>query len=420
MSLRSEALRLFCSGGGDPPPLRLVFWDHESVDLAPSPKVTVELRSPRLLRPLIGGDFGALAKAYIEGEIVVHGSVEDILQTGVALAALIEAAAAPRALLRLMMALARIGSGRMDASHARYQYDAADEFYRLWLDKRMVYSCAYFRSGAEDIDTAQEQKLDHICRKLLLKPGERLLDIGCGWGGLLRWASQRRGVSGLGVTLSERQYRYARALAGNDVEIRLQDYRDVKEAPFDKIVSIDVYEHVGSRHLAAYFQKVSALLRPGGAFLNQGMVAKDSSREARASRGGQLDKYLFPGGALAPLSRVIFEAAGAGLEVVDVEDLRPHYIRTLESWSRRLEAREEEAIRTAGLERYRIWRVYLAGMAEAFERGSLSVAQLLIYKPTASRSGYRPWTRDYQYDGDLDPPAPGAARMSPQAPEAPA
>jgi cyclopropane-fatty-acyl-phospholipid synthase len=420
MSLRSEALRLLCSGGGEPPPLRLVFWDGESVDLASSPKVTVELRSPRLMRPLIAGDFGGLAKAYIDGDIVVHGSVENILRTGAALAEHIEAAAAPRVLMRLMTALARIGPARMDASHARYQYDAADEFYRLWLDERMIYSCAYFRSGAEDIHTAQEQKLEHICRKLLLQPGERLLDIGCGWGGLLRWASQRRRVTGLGVTLSERQFRYARDLAGDGVEIRLQDYRDVKEAPFDKIVSIDVYEHVGARNLAAYFQKVAGLLRPGGAFLNQGMVARDSSREVRPSRDGQLDKYLFPGGALAPLSRVIAEAAGAGLEVVDVEDLRPHYMRTLESWSRRLEAREDEAIEAAGLERYRIWRVYLAGMAEAFERGSLSVAQLLIYKPTAARYGYRPWTRAYQYDGDMNPPSPGVAVAGAPPPQEPA
>ncbi|QGM46914.1 SAM-dependent methyltransferase [Methylocystis heyeri] len=421
MSLRSETLRYLCSRGGRPPSLRLVFRDGEAVDFVPSPQVTVFLRSPKLLRALIGGDFGALADAYIQGEIVVDGSVEEILQAGVVLAERLESAPVLQVLTRFMAMLARIGSTGVDASHVRYQYDASNDFYRLWLDERMIYSCAYFRSGSEDIDTAQEQKLEHICRKLLLRPGDRLLDIGCGWGGLLRWAAQRRGAVGLGVTLSEPQSRYARErLVDDDIEIRLQDYRDVEEAAFDKIVSVDVYEHVGSRNLPAHFQKASDLLRPGGVFLNQGMVARDSSREARPAPGGRIDKYLFPGGALAPLSRVVSEASGAGFEVVDVEDLRPHYIRTLERWSRRLEAREQEAIEAAGVERYRIWKVYLAAMAAAFERGSLSVAQLLLYKPVKNGWGRRPWTRDYQYDGDADPPSPGASVKSRVEPENPA
>jgi cyclopropane-fatty-acyl-phospholipid synthase len=421
MSLRSETLRYLCSRGGRPPPLRLVFWDGEAVDFVPSPKVTVFLRTPKLSRALIGGDFGALADAYVKGEIAVDGSIEEILEAGVVLAERLESAPALQFLMRFMAPLARGGSTGVDASHIRYQYDASNDFYRLWLDQRMIYSCAYFRSGDEDIDTAQEQKLEHICRKLLLRPGDRLLDIGCGWGGLLRWAAQRRGATGLGVTLSERQSRYARErLLGDNVEIRLQDYRELQEVVFDKIVSVDVYEHVGSRNLPAYFQKACDLLRPGGVFLNQGMVARDCSPEARPASGGRIDKYLFPRGALAPLSRVVSEAAGAGFEVVDVEDLRPHYIRTLERWSRRLESREQEAIKAAGAERYRIWRVYLAAMAAAFERGSLSVAQLLLYKPAKNGWGRRPWTRDYQYDGDADPPSPGASAKSAMAPESPA
>jgi cyclopropane-fatty-acyl-phospholipid synthase len=247
MSLRSERLRYLCSRGGRPPPLRLVFWDGEVVDFVSSPKVTVFLRTSKLSKALIGGDFGALADAYVNGEIAVDGSVEDILEAGVVLAGRLESSPALQFLMRFMATLARRGSTGVDASHIRYRYDASNEFYRLWLDERMIYSCAYFRSGDEDIDTAQEQKLEHICRKLLLRPGDRPLDIGCGWGGLLRWAAQRRGATGLGVTLSERQSRYARErLSGDTVEIRLQDYRELQEAALVRSPSASLHGSSGS------------------------------------------------------------------------------------------------------------------------------------------------------------------------------
>jgi cyclopropane-fatty-acyl-phospholipid synthase len=401
MSFRRETLRFLCSRlapAAELPPLRLVFWDGESFDVAPQPKVTMTLGSPRLLGALIRGDFNELAKAYLGGDIAVEGPIDEVAQTGIALAERLDRSPTLRG-LRRVAAMLRLGRRRPDDdSLTRYRYDASNEFYRLWLDERMIYSCAYFRSGTEDIDTAQAQKLEHICRKLLLQPGERLLDVGCGWGGLLQWAAERRRVSGLGVTLSERQWFYARErLADKRIEIRLQSYRDLREAGFDKVVSVDMYEHVGSRNLPAYFQKMAGLLRPGGAFLNQGIVTVDLGGAQGAGRRDFLETYLFPGGAVSPLSRVILEIADAGLEVLDVEDLRPHYVRTLASWSERLEAHREEAIRTGGLERYRLWRLYLAGMAQAFERGWLSVVQILAYKPGEKGLAPRPWTRDYQY-----------------------
>lgn len=406
MSLRRETLRLLSSRlAADPPALRIVFWDGESFDFAPAPKITITLGAPRLLGALLRGNFSDLAKAYIGGELIVDGPIREVVRTGVALAERLEKSPAFSSLGRLAGGFA-FRSRHADASYVRRHYDVSNAFYRLWLDERMIYSCAYFHTGTEDIDAAQAQKLEHICRKLLLKPGERLLDIGCGWGGLLQWAAQRHHVAGLGVTLSERQYDEARArLAGSDVEIKLQDYRDVREATFDKIASVGMYEHVGSRNLPSYFQKVASLLRPGGAFLNQGIVATRISGEAQGPAGGGfIEKYVFPGGAVCHLSRMIAEAAKAGLEVVDVEDLRPHYVCTLDNWSRRLEARREEAITAAGAERYRIWRVYLAGMAEAFDRGWLSVVQLLAYKPAEAGFAIRPWTRNYQYSGDMAPP----------------
>ena len=384
MSLRRETLQFLCSRlASDPLSLRIIFWDGDSFDFTPDPKVAITLRSPQLLKALLCGNFDELARAYIGGDIIVDGPIEEVVHTGIALAERLERTPALHYLTRLPAIIRRRRSRSAETSNVRYHYDASNEFYRLWLDKRMIYSCAYFRTGAEDIDTAQAQKLEHICRKLLLKPGERLLDIGCGWGGLLHWAAQQHQVTGLGVTLSERQYDYAcKWLADGNIEIRLQDYRDISEVVLDKIVSIGMYEHVGTPKLSGYFQKIASLLRPGGAFLIQGIVTP--------AGGGFIDKYVFPGGAVSHLSRVIFEIAAAGLEVVDVEDLRPHYALTLTHWSRRLEARSEEAIQSAGAERYRIWRVYLAGMAEAFDRGWLSVAQVLAYKPTKDGLACRP------------------------------
>jgi cyclopropane-fatty-acyl-phospholipid synthase len=218
-----------------------------------------------------------------------------------------------------------------------------------------------FGPDLEDIHAAQRQKLDHICRKLMLKPGERLLDLGCGWGGLLVWAAKNYGVSGVGITLSERQYLDARNLVaacglGERIEIRWQDYRDVgEESRFDKIVSVGMYKHVGLQNLPLYFATVAKLLRPGGGFLNHGIVATDPEGRSRGPAGGEFtDRYVFPGGAVPHLSRVLVELSRARLEFADAEDLRPHYALTLQHWSRRLEACRDDAIRAAGPQAWRI------------------------------------------------------------------
>ena len=249
-----------------------------------------------------------------------------------------------------------------------------------------------YRAGAQ---------LDHICRKLRLAPGETLLDIGCGWGGLLRWAARHYGVRGVGVTLSHEQHEHARhqadaeGLAGQ-IEFRLQDYREIPgEALFDKVVSVGMYEHVGLANLPRYFDVVARLLKPGGAFLNHGISAGDPDGQAQGPPGGEfIDRFVFPGGELPHVSRALYLASKAGLEVV-VEDLRLPL--TLLAWVRRLEARRDEAIRAAGIERFRIWRMYMAGMAVAFDRGWLTVGQMLAYKPGAANMAFRPYTRAHQY-----------------------
>jgi cyclopropane-fatty-acyl-phospholipid synthase len=410
VSIRNRALAFLRSRLGDQPPaLRLVFWDGESFDFAPAPAVTIKLRSPRVLKALVRGNFSYLGDAYVAGDITADGTIEDIIETGITLAERLGKSPLLGRLYRFSQFIPRWRSRREEAANISYHYDVSNDFYQLWLDDNMVYSCAYFRTGSEDIHAAQRQKLDHICRKLLLKPGERLLDVGCGWGGLLRWAASRYGVNGVGITLSERQHAYARAWLAAErlddrIEIRLQNYRDLAdEEPFDKIVSVGMYEHVGLANLGSYFATVARLLRPGGAFLNQGIVTTDPEGGPRGPPGGEfIDRYVFPGGALPNLPRTALEFARAGLEVADVEDLRPHYARTLQAWVRRLEGCRQQAMRAAGADRYLIWRAYLAGMACAFDRGWLSVAQVLAFKPREDGFVLRPWSRDYQYGNDRE------------------
>jgi cyclopropane-fatty-acyl-phospholipid synthase len=405
MSLRTLLLRQAQRRlGGADLPLRIAFWDGETIDFAASPTVTITLRTPRTLRRLMTGNMAALGEAYVDGELTVDGRLQDVIGIGLKLADLLAGA---KTLSRLGGLLARRPfrhSRKEDAAAISYHYDVSNEFYALWLDRELVYSCAYFRTGREEIDTAQEQKLDHICRKLRLAPGERLLDIGCGWGGLVRRAASHYGVTAVGVTLSERQFENARQRVAAEgledrVEIRLQDYRDIPaQASFDKIVSVGMYEHVGRKNLPLYFAAIDRLLKPGGLLLNHGITTTDrDSRPKGPAAGGEfIDRHVFPGGELPHLSRVLYEIAGQGLEVLDVEDLRPHYTQTLLHWVRRLEARKERAIELAGAPRYRIWRIYMAGMAYAFDRGWLSVCQVLAGKP-ARAAAWRPWTREYQY-----------------------
>lgn len=389
---------------GETLPVRLIFWDGHHFDFAASPKVTLIFHSNEPLRALLKGDIQRVGDAYVNGAISVDGSIEDVLAVGLSLAERLGRLGTFRTIARLAELVPRRRSAQTDAANVQYHYDVGDDFYRLWLDELMIYSCAYFKTGAEDLHTAQKQKLDHLCRKLMLMPGDRLLDVGCGWGGLLIWAATHYGTHGVGITLSERQYVRAKAEVAasglaDRIEIRLQDYRDLaSDAPYDKIISVGMYEHVGLENLSTYFTTIADRLASGGAFLNHGIVATDPKGRPRGPAGGEfIDRYVFPGGAVPHLARVLVELSRAGLEFADAEDLRPHYALTLRHWSRRLEADRDAAIRIAGEKRVRIWRAFLAGMACAFDRGWLSIAQVLSFKPLANGEVRRPWTRAYQY-----------------------
>jgi cyclopropane-fatty-acyl-phospholipid synthase len=301
-----------------------------------------------------------------------------------------------------------------DAAAVRYHYDVGNAFYSLWLDKRMIYSCAYFPTGTEDIDAAQEAKLDYICRKLRLQPGERLLDIGCGWGGLIIYAAQHYGVDATGITLSEPQATLARqriAEAGlqDRCRVEVRDYREIPNGEsFDKIVSVGMFEHVGRAQLPVYFKQAYRLLKQGGIFLNHGIVNVVPERrgpidlaQRKLWRAGEFySKYVFPDGELITPGEVLDYAEGAGFETRDLESLREHYAMTLRHWVRRLEEHHDEAARLVGEVTYRVWRLYMSAAASGFASGKVGIVQAILVKQGKDGISGVPLTRAALYPPD--------------------
>lgn len=381
-------------------PIQLRLWNGQEHVPAGGAKLDLVVHQPAALRALARPTLGRLARAYVEQHIDLNGNIRDILALGEKLCDAETAADA-----RGGSALSWLRHTRpADRKSIGYHYDVSNDFYALWLDARRVYSCAYFRDANDTLERAQERKLDLICRKLMLHPGERLLDIGCGWGGLILWAAEKYGARCLGITLSREQCDFVtqeigrRGLTGR-VEVRLQDYRDVPEdAAFDKIASIGMFEHVGRSNLGAYFGKIRRLLKPGGLVMNHGITSAGLDTSGLRSGISQfIEDYVFPGGELSHVTTVVAELSRQGLECVDAESLRPHYARTLWHWVDRLEANADEARRIIGEKKFRIWRIYMAGSAHAFSRGWMSLFQILAGKPLADGSLPYPFTRDHIY-----------------------
>ena len=381
-------------------PLGINFWDGTSLTPATAARVRLSVRSPRALAALMKPSMGKLARHYVEQDLDIEGDAREVVRMSEALSPAPTAPSRPGSHPRR----SRGHSRQFDSDAVRRHYDVSDDFYGLWLDPRRVYSCAYYRRADDTLAAAQEQKLDLICRKLMLAPGERLLDIGCGWGALIMWAAQRYGAHATGITLSRNQHDYARARireAGLErlCEVKLLDYRDLPTtASYDKVASVGMFEHVGVDNLGVYFGKIFEALRPGGLVLNHGITLSSmEQRELGSDIGSFIDEYVFPGGELTHLSRVIAEMSAGGLECRDVECLRPHYAKTLWHWVERLEASRAAALAMVGEKRYRVWRIYMAGSAHAFERGWLSVYQVLAGRPAANGSLPLPATREYIY-----------------------
>ncbi|TIM35273.1 MAG: class I SAM-dependent methyltransferase [Mesorhizobium sp.] len=291
------------------------------------------------------------------------------------------------------------GSNRQAIQH---HYDISNAFYRLFLDERMVYSCGYFTDFANGIDQAQNDKLDHICRKLRLKPGERLLDIGCGWGAMLIHAAKNYGVVGHGVSLSEAQTQLARERIRAEgledrITIEIKSYAELSGS-FDKISSIGMFEHLGLANHAAYFSTIRRLLKPGGIYLHHAITRRDKGSIKKTLRKGPefkaLIKYIFPGGELDTIGMTLGNLEAHGFLVYDVENLREHYARTCRLWAERLHARFDEAIAEVGEAKARLWLLYLTGCSITFERASAQIFQTVVTKRARGPSGLPPTRAD--------------------------
>jgi len=295
-----------------------------------------------------------------------------------------------------------------DREAVTFHYDLSKDFYHLWLDRRMVYSCAYFHSPADDLDDAQEQKLDYLCRKLRLRAGQRVLDIGCGWGAFVLYAAKHFGVHALGITLSEGQAEWARARireAGLDATATICacDYRQVRAEPgyFDALVSVGMAEHVGREQLPNYFAIARRLLKPGGVFMNHA-IGEGIVPHAANANDSFIERYVFPDGDIPRLSITLRSAESAGFEIRDIENLREHYALTLQHWLRRLETQHRDALAFVPEETYRAWRLYLAGSGHGFRRGRIAVYQTLLAKLDDRGRAILPltradWYRDRQH-----------------------
>lgn len=386
-------------------------------------RTTVTLNHPGSMRAMfLGANEVALGEAYLHDDFDIEGIAEDVFPLADAISliqtstwqkvhALWELMHLPptngyrnnsdgqghhRAVLR-----GKPHSIKRDKAAVAFHYNVSNEFFELWLDRRMVYSCAYFKDDSTTLDEAQERKLGHICRKLNLQPGEKMLDIGCGWGGMIMYAAQKYGVQATGITLSEEQMEYAcRRISAAGLEdrckVELRDYREIEgHEQYDKLVSVGMVEHVGKTMLPTYFEQAYSLLRPGGVFLNHGIGC--ISDGTTSSKSTFVDKHVFPDGELAAINEMLHAAENKHFEVRDVENLREHYARTLRMWVQRLEANHEKALQMVDEMTYRVWRIYMAGSAYGFRSGSLDLYQTLLCKNLPGGKSGMPLTRDAWY-----------------------
>jgi cyclopropane-fatty-acyl-phospholipid synthase len=390
-------------------PVALKLWTGDRIGPA-NAQIIVSLRDPAALSCFIGASPGKLARAYVDERIDIEGDLRDVIALGTSLGAV-----APTR--RRVWLPGPWHTRSSDRRAVQRHYDLSNDFFALWLDRNRVYSCAYFRGDDDSLDEAQEQKFEHICRKLDLRVGETLLDVGCGWGGLMFWAARNYGAHCLGITLSREQHDYvARRIGelglGSVCQVRLADYRDLDPTVcFDKIVSVGMFEHVGRRRLPIYFSTVHRLLKPGGLLLNHGISSAWMKGQTLGSDVSDFyDRYVFPDGELVHIAEALQAMGACGFEARDVECLRPHYAKTLWHWVDRLDRNAATARRLVGEKAYRIWRVYMAGSAFAFERGWISIYQTLAGKLQDDGALAYPLTREHLYAG-LPPRRPMLAAV---------
>ena len=390
-------------------------------------------RRGALRRMLLPPSELAIVESFISGDVEVEGNLESAMGLGDVIGSRIQSIGGIARLIPKLLTLPRADeppaldasrytrslrlltpkARRSSASEIRFHYDVGNDFYALWLDPRMLYTCGYYKSQSDDLATAQINKLNHICRKLRLQPGERMLDIGCGWGGLVIHAVENYGVIATGITLSAAQAEWAQKKIsekglGDRCRVEVMDFRDLPaNAHFEKISSVGVTEHIPEDQQPAYFARAFRALEPRGLFLNHCEVSTRAARRTNSiverfnrwlwKRDQFIDKYVFPDAKLVPLASVIRSADSVGFEVRDVESLREHYTMTLRAWVRALERNEAAAIKLVGERTYRVWRLYMSAGAFGFRSASLNIVQTLLSKPDANGAAKIPLTREDIY-----------------------
>lgn len=401
---------------GPDPPVRVQAYDGTDIG-PPDAPARIRISSPDALMRIVTapGELG-LARAYVAGDLDIEGDIWALFElrhrvpririAPAQVWELVQLLGGPRKLRRPppppeeARVRGRLHSRHRDAASVSHHYDVSNDFYRMVLGPSMTYSCAVFSGPDDTLDQAQANKYELICQKLGLSSDSRLLDIGCGWGGMVIHAAREHGARCVGVTVSAAQAelaekRVAEAGLAGQVEIRLQDYRDVRDGPYDAISSIGMFEHVGLARLQEYFDGIRGLLRPGGRLLNHAISRPSPGQRPRIKRAGFIDRYVFPDGELHEVGSVVSAIQRAGLEARHMESLREHYARTLRSWVANLEANWDEAVAEAGEPRAKIWRLYMAGSAVMFEDGRINVNQVLATRAQDDGASGMPLRSDW-------------------------
>lgn len=370
------------------------FWDGESLKVGDDPKFALRFKSEETVRDLMARQWPAFGEAYTSGDIEVQGDLREPLRLGIAVKFDGTPTTFRQKLEFLRTYLKTRNTRNRSVGNISHHYDRGDELYALYLDKTMAYSCAYFKNGSDSLEGAQLNKYEHICRKLTLKPGEKLVDVGCGWGGMLIYAAQKYGIKGIGCTISRNQFEFANRRIKdlglqNQIEVIFEDYRNL-QGKFDKFVSIGMFEHVGKEFIPQFMQKAGQILDRGGLGLLH-TIGKD----VESSRDTWIMTHIFPGGYIPHLAEVVGSMGETGFSVLDVENLRLHYARTLELWAKNFEDNIDEIQTLFDEDFVRMWRLYLNACSVGFRYGDTRIYQILFSNGLNNRL---PMTRSHCYE----------------------